>query len=85
MIDLVGKVNLRTAYACLERCKLFVGNDSNADQIPINNYNFHKKIELDNKEVYFGIRPEHINYKKSNEEDFEIKLKAELSEYIGNE
>ncbi len=64
---------------------LFVGNDSNAAQIPINNYNFHKKIELDNKEVYFGIRPEHINYKKSNEEDFEIKLIAELSEYIGNE
>ena len=64
---------------------LFVGNDSNAAQIPINNYNFNKKIELDNKEVYFGIRPEHINYKKSNEEDFEIKLKAELSEYIGNE
>jgi len=64
---------------------LFVGNDSNAVQIPINNYNFDKKIELDNKEVYFGIRPEHINYKKSNEEDFEIKLKAELSEYIGNE
>jgi len=64
---------------------LFVGNDSNAAQIPINNYNFDKKIELDNKEVYFGIRPEHINYKKSNEEDFEIKLKAELSEYIGNE
>ena len=64
---------------------LFVGNDSNAAQIPINNYNFHKNIELDNKEVYFGIRPEHINYKKSNEEDFEIKLKAELSEYIGNE
>ena len=28
VIDLVGKVNLRTAYACLERCKLFVGNDS---------------------------------------------------------
>ena len=28
IIDLVGKVDLRTAYACLERCKLFVGNDS---------------------------------------------------------
>ena len=28
VIDLVGKINLTTAYACLERCKLFVGNDS---------------------------------------------------------
>ena len=64
---------------------LFVAGDSNGIQIPVNNYNFDKKIELDNKEVYFGIRPEHINYKKSNEDDFEIKLKAELSEYIGNE
>ena len=54
-------------------------------QIPINNYDFDKKIELNNKEVYFGIRPEHIHYKKINENDFEIKLKAELSEYIGHE
>ena len=63
----------------------FVTEDSNVTQIPINNYNFDKKIELDNKEIYFGIRPEHIHYKKSNNDDFEIKLKAELNEYIGNE
>ena len=64
----------------------FLGENSNNDiQIPINNYNFNKKIELDNKEVYFGIRPEHIYYKKSNEANFEIKLKADLSEYIGHE
>ena len=64
----------------------FVGEGaSNSIQIPINNYNFKKKKELDIKEVYFGIRPEHIHYKKSNEEDFEIKLKADLSEYIGHE
>ena len=60
------------------------GSD-NEIQIPINNYDFDKKIELNNKEVYFGIRPEHIHYKKINENDFEIKLKAELSEYIGHE
>ena len=54
-------------------------------QIPINNYDFDKKIELNNKEVCFGIRPEHIHYKKINENDFEIKLKSELSEYIGHE
>ncbi len=64
----------------------FVGEGAgNSIQIPINNYNFKKKKELDIKEVYFGIRPEHIHYKKSNEEDFEIKLKADLSEYIGHE
>ena len=38
-----------------------------------------------NKEVFFGIRPEHIFSKKSNEGDFEINLRADLSEYIGHE
>lgn len=28
MIDLVGEVDLLTAFACLKRCALFVGNDS---------------------------------------------------------
>ena len=65
---------------------LFMAEGSNNEiQIPIDNYDFDKKIELNNKEVYFGIRPEHIHYKKINENDFEIKLKAELSEYIGHE
>ena len=27
-IDLVGRVDLLTAYACIERCRLYVGNDS---------------------------------------------------------
>ena len=38
-----------------------------------------------NKEVFFGVRPEHIFSKKFNESDFEITLSAELSEYIGHE
>jgi ADP-heptose:LPS heptosyltransferase len=28
MIDLVGRVDLLTAYACLKRARLFIGNDS---------------------------------------------------------
>ncbi len=65
---------------------LFNPEDSKKNiQIPIDNYNFKDKTELDNKEVFFGIRPEHIYYKKTTENDFEVKLKAELSEYIGNE
>ena len=68
-----------------DQISFLVENSSNDIQIPINNYNFEKKIELDNKEVYFGIRPEHIHYKKSDEEDFEIKLKTDLIEYIGHE
>ena len=62
----------------------FVANGSNFE-IPINGYDFKEKSNLENKEVYFGIRPEHIFFKKFNENDFEINLKADLSEYIGHE
>ena len=62
----------------------FIANGSNVE-IPINGYNFNEKSNLNNKEVFFGIRPEHIFFKKSNESDFEIPLKADLSEYIGHE
>jgi len=63
---------------------LFVANGSNLE-IPINVYDFKEKSNLDDKEVFFGIRPEHIFFKKSNESDFEITLRANLSEYIGHE
>ena len=62
----------------------FITHGSNIE-IPINGYDFKEKSNLDNKEVFFGIRPEHIFFKKSNEEDFEINLRADLSEYIGHE
>jgi len=51
-----------------------------------------KKSYNDEKQIYFGIRPEHIYFKKSHalrmakDENFvEIKVKSALSEYIGNE
>jgi len=62
----------------------FIANESNLE-IPINGYSFKEKSNLDNKEVFFGLRPEHIYFKKSNENDFEITLRADLSEYIGHE
>ncbi len=62
----------------------FVANGSNLE-IPINGYDFKEKSNLDKKEVFFGIRPEHIFFKKSHESDFEITLRADLSEYIGHE
>ena len=63
---------------------LFTAEGANFD-IPINDYYFDNTSQLNDKEVYFGIRPEHVYYKKSNEEDFEVNLKADLSEYIGHE
>ena len=62
----------------------FSAEGANFD-IPINSYDFNNSSELNNKEVYFGIRPEHIYFKKSNEGDFEVNLRADLSEYIGHE
>ena len=62
----------------------FIAEGSNLE-IPINDYRFKEKSNLSNKEVFFGVRPEHIFSKKFNESDFEITLGAELSEYIGHE
>ena len=62
----------------------FIAEESNLE-VPINNYDFKEKLELNNKEIYFGIRPEHIYFKKLNEDDFDINLRADLSEYIGHE
>ena len=62
----------------------FVAQGSNLE-IPIDNYNFKANDNLNNKEVFFGIRPEHIFFKKLNDNDFEITLRADLSEYIGHE
>ena len=63
---------------------LFIADDSSLE-VPINNYDFKENSDLNNKEIYFGIRPEHIYFKKLNEDDFDINLRADLSEYIGHE
>ena len=62
----------------------FAAEGANFD-IPISGYKFENTSQLDGKEVYFGIRPEHIHFKSSNNENFEVNLKADLSEYIGHE
>jgi len=61
----------------------FASNDQ--AKIPLNNYNFRNKINEDEKEITLGIRPEHIYIEKNASNNFEIKVKSELSEYIGHE
>ena len=64
----------------------FIPKDSNqSNNISIKNYNFIKPLDESSKDVYFGIRPEHVHYKKTNDTDFEVNLKADLNEYIGHE
>jgi len=66
----------------MENC-FFSSNDQT--KIPLNKYNFRNKINEDEKEITLGIRPEHIYIEKNASDNFEIKVKSELSEYIGHE
>ena len=61
----------------------FASNDQT--KIPLNKYNFRNKIHENEKEITLGIRPEHIYIEKNASDNFEIKVKSELSEYIGHE
>ena len=85
--DFIGSpsMNLINGKLSVDNDKIYFSTEGKNFNIPINNYNFDNTSQLDNKEVCFGIRPEHIYFKKSNENDFEITLRAELSEYIGHE
>ncbi len=85
--DFIGSPSMNLIKGKLKKGKdqiVFSAEDSNFD-IPIRNYDFENSSQLDGKEIYFGIRPEHIYFKKSNKDDFEVNLRADLSEYIGHE
>jgi multiple sugar transport system ATP-binding protein len=85
--DFIGSPSMNLIKGSLKENSgeiFFIANGSNFE-IPVKGYDFKDKSNLNNKEVYFGIRPEHIYFKKSNETDFEVNLRADLSEYIGHE
>ena len=85
--DFIGSPSMNLIKGKLKESSnniIFTAEGANFD-IPISGYKFENKSQLDSKEVYFGIRPEHIHFKSSNSENFEVNLKADLSEYIGHE
>ena len=85
--DFIGSPSMNLIRGKLKQSSskiLFTAEGANFD-IPINSYDFENTSQLDNKEVYFGIRPEHIYFKKSNDDDYDVNLIADLSEYIGHE
>ena len=85
--DFIGSPSMNLIKGTLKETSgeiFFTASGSNFE-IPIKDYEFIDKSNLNNKEVFFGIRPEHIYFKKSNESDFEVNLRADLSEYIGHE
>ena len=85
--DFIGSPSMNLIAGSLKKNSdkiTFVAEGSNLE-IPIKGYKFKDKSNQNNREVFFGVRPEHIFSKKFNESDFEITLSAELSEYIGHE
>ena len=85
--DFIGSPSMNLIKGSLKESSgelSFTASGSNFE-IPVKGYEFKNKSNLNNKEVFFGIRPEHIYFKKSNESDFEVNLRADLSEYIGHE
>ena len=85
--DFIGSPSMNLIKGILKESSnnlSFIVEGSNLE-IPVDNYTFKVNDNLNNKEVFLGIRPEHIFFKKLNENDFEITLRADLSEYIGHE
>jgi multiple sugar transport system ATP-binding protein len=84
--DFIGSpsMNLIKGKLINQNGELFFASN-NQTKIPLNKYNFRNKINEDKKEITLGIRPEHIYIEKNASDNFEIKVKSELSEYIGHE
>jgi multiple sugar transport system ATP-binding protein len=84
--DFIGSpsMNLIKGKLINQNGELFFASN-NQTKIPLNKYNFRNKINEDEKEITLGIRPEHIYIEKNASDNFEIKVKSELSEYIGHE
>ena len=85
--DFIGSpsMNLISGNADFTNTEVNFKLDGDANNsIKINKYEFTDKLS-GNHEIYFGIRPEHIHHQKISENCIELKLKAELNEYIGHE
>ena len=84
--DFIGSpsMNLIKGKLINQNGELFFSSNDQT-KIPLNEYNFRNKINENEKEITLGIRPEHIYIEKNASDNFEIKVKSELSEYIGHE
>ena len=84
--DFIGSpsMNLIKGKLINQNGELFFSSNDQT-KIPLNKYNFRNKINEKEKEITLGIRPEHIYIEKNASDNFEIKVKSELSEYIGHE
>ena len=81
--DFIGSPSMNLIEGILKD-KYFMPKGSKDIKIPLNEYAFKVNIN-EERPVYLGIRPEHIYIEKNASDNFEIKVKSELSEYIGHE
>ena len=81
--DFIGSPSMNLIEGTLNE-NHFTPKGSADIKIPLGDYNYKEKIK-GQKNVYLGIRPEHVYFEKTNSNSFEINLKSELVEYTGHE
>jgi len=81
--DFIGSPSMNLIEGTLNE-NHFTPKGSADIKIPLGDYNYKEKV-TGQKNVYLGIRPEHVYFEKTNYNSFEINLKSELVEYTGHE
>ena len=81
--DFIGSPSMNLIEGTLNE-NHFTPKGSADIKIPLGDYNYEEKV-TGQKNVYLGIRPEHVYFEKTNYNSFEINLKSELVEYTGHE
>ena len=81
--DFIGSPSMNLIEGILNE-NHFTPNGSANIKIPLEKYNYKEKIN-GQRNIYLGIRPEHVYFEKINSNNFEIDLKSELVEYTGHE
>jgi len=81
--DFIGSPSMNLIEGTLNE-NHFTPKGSADIKIPLGDYNYEEKV-TGQKNVYLGIRPEHVYFEKTNSNSFEINLKSELVEYTGHE
>ena len=81
--DFIGSPSMNLIEGTLNE-NHFTPKGSADIKIPLRDYNYKEKV-TEQKNVYLGIRPEHVYFEKTNSNSFEINLKSELVEYTGHE
>ena len=81
--DFIGSPSMNLIEGTLNE-NHFTPKGSADIKIPLGDYNYKEKV-TEQKNVYLGIRPEHVYFEKINSNPFEINLKSELVEYTGHE